>query len=241
MLGILVGVGWLVFQPNWTISKSNQIQVKGNHYLSEMTIRSILAIRYPQALMDLEPEKLRNSLLSRRSIVSATVDRAVLPPHLTVQIEDLRPVAVVVRNFTEPATTFIDEGGVEVPIANYLPKVQQAPPKLRLLQPERDKCPNWTELYPVIEASPVAIGLIDCRNPQNVFLQTEVGKIRIGSIATRQRLTDQIHQLDRLRNWQKSNDPTQVDYLDLESPKLPPKLKLKSPDTNPPDPKQINN
>ena len=227
MLVLLTGVGWFVSQPNWTISKPQQIQIKGNNYLSESAIRSMMGIRYPKQLMDLEPEQLRTQLLARKSIVSASVDRALLPPHLTIQVRDLRPVAQVIRNPSKPPTAFIDERGVEIPIGNYLPTVQRSAPKLRLLAPERGICPNWLELYPVIDASPVAIGIIDCHNPQNLFLQTEVGKVRLGNIGTKARLTTQIEQLDRLRNWQKSNNSSQIDYLDLESPNFPPKLQLK--------------
>jgi cell division protein FtsQ len=227
MLVMLGGVGLFVTQPNWTISKPEQIQIKGNNYLSEIAIRSTIGIRYPQQLMDLEPEKLRAQLLARRSIVSASIDRALLPPHLTIQVQDLPPVAQVVRDPSKPPTAFIDERGVEIPIAHYLATVQRSAPKLRVIQPERGICPNWKDLYPVIDASPVAIGIIDCHNPQNLFLQTEVGKVRLGNVGNRARLTVQIEQLDRLRNWQKSNNSTQIDYLDLESPNFPPKLQLK--------------
>ncbi len=227
MLVMLTGVGWFVSQPNWTISKPEQIEIKGNNYLSDVAIRSMMAIRYPQPLMDLEPEKLRTQLLARRSIVAASVDRVLLPPHLTIQVQDLRPVAQVVRDPSKPPTAFIDERGVETAIGNYLPTVQKQAPKLRLIQPERGICPNWQNLYPVIDASPVAVGIIDCQNPQNLFLQTEVGKVRFGNVGTKARLTAQIEQLDRLRNWQKSNNSSQIDYLDLESPNFPPKIQLK--------------
>jgi cell division protein FtsQ len=231
MLGMLAGVGWFVTQPNWTISKPEQIQIKGNKYLSEIAIRSMMGIRYPQQLMDLEPEKLRMQILARRSIVTASVDRALLPPHLTIQVTDSKPVAQVIRDPSKPPTTSIDERGVEIPIGHYLPTVQRSLPKLRLIAPEHGICPNWQNLYPVIETSPVAIGIIDCHNPQNLFLQTEVGKVRLGNVGTKARLTAQIEQLDRLRNWQKANNSSQIDYLDLESPNSPPKVQLKPAET----------
>ncbi len=227
MLIMLAGVGWFVSQPNWTISKPEQIQIKGNNYLNEIAIRSMMGIRYPQPLMELEPEKLRAQLLARKSIITASVDRALLPPHLRIQVQDLRPVAQVVRDRRKPPTTFIDERGGEIAIVNYLPTVQKSAPRLLLIQPDRGTCPNWQNLYPVIDASPVAIGIIDCHNPQNLFLQTEIGKVRLGPVGTKARLTAQIEQLDRLRNWQQSNNSSQIDYLDLESPNFPPKLQLK--------------
>ena len=92
--------------------------------------------------------------------------------------------------------------------------------------PEQGVCPNWAQLYPVIRTSPVLIGIVDCRNPQNLILQTEVGKVRLGSLGDNQRLVQQIQQLDLLRDWRKYINPLEVDSLDLENPNSP-KLQLK--------------
>jgi cell division protein FtsQ len=72
----------------------------------------------------------------------------------------------------------------------------------------------------------VAIGIIDCRNPLNLILQTEIGTVRLGAIGDRDRLNNQMQQLDRLRDWQKHVSPSDVDLLDLENPDLP-KFQLK--------------
>lgn len=87
-------------------------------------------------------------------------------------------------------------------------------------------CLNWTYIYQAIHISPVAIGMVDCRNPQNLILQTEVGKVRLGATGDRSRLNSQIQQLDQLRDWKKHAEGIDVDYLDLENPDSP-KLQLK--------------
>ena len=75
MSGILAGVGWVVMQPNWTLSKPEQVQIEGNQYLSEKTIRSMLAITYPQPILELAPEQLKARLLEQGSIASVRIDR----------------------------------------------------------------------------------------------------------------------------------------------------------------------
>jgi cell division protein FtsQ len=226
MSGILTGVGWVVSQTDWMISKPEQIQIQGNQYLSDATIRSWLAIPYPKLIMELAPGELAAKLIERGSIVSVKIDRALLPPRLNVQIQDLPPVAGIVRSASTQPQIFVDERGFELPISSYRPTVWRSLPKLQLILPDRGMCPNWTQIYRAIQTSPVAIGIIDCRNLQNLTLQTEVGKIRLGATEDKSRLDRQMQQLDRLRDWQKHTDPTGVDYLDLENPEFP-KLQLK--------------
>jgi cell division protein FtsQ len=226
MSGILASVAWLANQPDWTISKPAQIQIQGNRYLSDATIRSMLAIHYPQAVMQLAPEQLTARLLNRGSISSVRIDRRLLPPRLVVQIEDRPPVAQVLQSPDSPPLTFVDERGTQIPISHYLTSVQQTIPRLKVFAPAHTLCPNWPHFYQAIHTSAVLIGSIDCRIPQNIILQTEVGKVRLGSFSDKQRLHQQIQQLDLLRNWRKHTNESEVDNLDLENPAAP-KLQLK--------------
>jgi cell division protein FtsQ len=221
MSAILVGSIWIVSQTDWKISRAEQIQVQGNQYLTDQTIRSILAIPYPKLIMELAPEELTAKLIAKGSIASAKIDRSLLPPRLIVQIQDLPPVAGIIPTENTEAQAFVDERGRQLPMSSYQPTVWQSLPRLRLMLPTAGICPEWTQLYQTMNTSPVAIGIIDCRNPQNLFLQTEIGKVRLGASGDKSRLTAQIQQLDRLRNWQQETDPANVDYLDLENPDSP--------------------
>lgn len=224
---ILSGFGWIITQSDWKISRAEQIQIEGNQYLSDQTVRSILAIPYPQLIIELAPAQLTAKLLAQGSIASAKIDRRLLPPRLIVQIQDLPPVAGVMASEHTEAQTFVNELGHQLPRSSYNSTVWKSLPKLKLRLPTSGICPDFAQLSQVIRTSPVAVGIIDCRNPQNLFLQTEVGKVRLGENQDRSRLTHQIQQLDLLRNWQQATDPTTVDYIDLENPDLP-KFQLKS-------------
>ncbi len=234
MSGILAGVGWIATQPDWMISKPEQIRIQGHRYLSDAAIRSMLAIRYPQPIVQLSPQQLTSQLLKHSSIASVTIDRGLLPPRLLVQIEDRPPVAQILRNESKSPPAFLDERGTQMPISSYQAKIQQSPPRLRAILPTQGMCPNWQQLYQAVNGSPVLIGIINCQNPQNLILQTEVGAVRLGSFGDRQRLINQIEQLDLLRDWRKYTDRLEeVDYLDLENPQAP-KFQLKQPGTIPP-------
>jgi cell division protein FtsQ len=228
MSGICGSLGWVINQSDWKISKGEQIRVQGNQYLSDNTIRSMLEIPYPKLIMELAPEELTAKLMAKGSIASAKIDRGLLPPHLIVQIQDLPPIAGVIQGDNIEARTFVDERGRQLPMNSYRATVWPSLPKLRLRLPTGGICPDWTQLYRTIHTSPVAVEIIDCRNPQNLFLHTEIGRVRLGASGDKSRLIAQIQQLDLLRNWQKDTDPVNVEYLDLENPDSP-KLQLKPP------------
>jgi cell division protein FtsQ len=226
MSGMLAGLVWAINQPDWTISKPEQIRIEGNQYLSETAIRSMLSISYPKPIVELAPDRMATQLTSHGSIARVKIDRGLLPPHLRIQIEDLPPVAGVMPEQNTRSQIYLDERGRQVPISSYLPPVARSLPTLRVRLSAQGICPNWMHIYQAIHTSPVSIGIVDCRNPQNLILQTEVGKVRLGATGDRSRLNSQIQQLDLLRDWKKHADGADVDYLDLENPESA-KLQLK--------------
>ena len=226
MSAILSGFAWTVSRSDWKISQAEQIRVEGNQYLTDNAIRSILAIPYPKLIMELAPEQLTAKLIAQGSIASAKIDRGLLPPHLVVQVQDLPPIAQVLSDKDVQSQIFVDERGHQLPISSYQPSILSSLPKLQLRLPSTGICPDWAQLYRVIQTSPVAIGLVDCRDLQNLFLQTEIGKVRLGAAGINARLNDRIQQLDRLRDWKKAVGSVDVDYLDLENPDAP-KFQLK--------------
>ncbi len=226
MSAILGGFAWTASRSDWKISKAEQIRVEGNQYLTDQTIRSILAIPYPQLIMELAPEQLTAKLIAKGSIANARIDRGLLPPHLVVQVQDLPPIAQVIQGDDSLSQTFVDERGRQVPLSSYQPIVLSSLPKLQLRLSSAGICPDWKQLYRLIQTSPVKIGIVDCRDPQNLFVQTEIGKVRLGSAEINSRSNERIQQLDRLRNWQKGTSAADVDYLDLENPDAP-RLQLK--------------
>ena len=226
MSAILGGFAWTVSRSDWKISQAEQIRVEGNQYLTDKAIRSILAIPYPKLIMELAPEQLTAKLIAQGSIASARIDRGLLPPHLVVQVQDLPPIARVLIDNDSQSQIFVDERGHQLPISSYQPTVLSSLPKLQIRLPTTGSCPDWAKFYQLIQTSPVAIGIIDCRDPQNLFLQTEIGKVRLGSAGIDSRSNERIQQLDRLRDWKKNAGSVDVDYLDLENPDAP-KLQIK--------------
>jgi cell division protein FtsQ len=186
-------------------------------------------------LVGLGSEQLTAKPIERGLMVDTRIGRGIFPPHLTVRVQDFPPVARLVRDAASETQIYIDERGLELPISSYRQSVSQSLPTLQLLLPAQGSCPQWVQLYRVVRTSPVAIGVIDCRDSHNLSLQTEVGKVRLGAFSDLNRLTSQIQQLDRLREWQKHTLDRDIEGLDLENPDLP-KLQLQQPATVPAKP-----
>ncbi len=236
MSGILAGVVWAIDRSDWHISQPERVRIEGNRYLTDETIRSILAIAYPQMIMEIAPAQLTAKLLDRASIASVKIDRFLYPPRLVIKVQDLPPVAQIMVDENAPPQKFVDERGLQMPIASYHTAVAQSPPSLRLRPPELGTCPAWAQIYQAVRTSPVAVGIVDCRNPQNLIFHTNVVEVRLGAFRDESRLKSQLQQIDRLRNWRTSTShPETVDYLDLEHLDRP-FFKIRSPQTPPQSP-----
>jgi cell division protein FtsQ len=215
LLGGIVGtVSWGVTRPDWTISKPQQVSIAGNQALTESAVRNMLGLRYPAALLQIEPQALNAKLLAQGSVVKATVHRELMPPRLYVQIRDRLPVAVVDRTINNKG--LLDETGQWLPFTSYRLKADQLP-KLRLIASQ--SCPGWSELYRAIQQSPVQISEVDCQDPLHLTLATEIGMVRVGEF-DRTKIYKQLQRAHELRNWQQSTSVKNA-IIDLENPQSP--------------------
>jgi cell division protein FtsQ len=219
LLSICGGVLWAIGRPNWIIRQPQQIQIQGNHALTEKAVREMLAIQYPVSLLEVEPQAIHSRLLEHGSILAATVHRDLIPPRIIVRVRDRLPVAVVDPISAKAPAGMIDEMGQWLPTSSYNLPTHQIP-KLKVLLSSDNTCPNWFDLYRAIYQSPIKIEEVDCRNSLNLILKSEIGSLRLGGF-DRTKIYKQLQEAYKLRNWQQYYDPTTVLYLDLENPSSP--------------------
>ncbi|MGB5973892.1 MAG: FtsQ-type POTRA domain-containing protein, partial [Nodosilinea sp.] len=93
--GLTAAIFWGATRPVWLIHSPAQINVSGNHLLSDEAVQNLVPLQYPQALMKVEPEIVARQLRDRGPIITAEVSRQLLPPRLNVRVEERVPVAVV--------------------------------------------------------------------------------------------------------------------------------------------------
>ncbi|MGB3201251.1 MAG: FtsQ-type POTRA domain-containing protein [Nodosilinea sp.] len=225
---LTAAVFWGATRPVWLIHSPAQINVSGNHLLSDEAVQNLVPIQYPQALMQVEPEILARQLRDRGPITAAEVTRQLLPPRLNVRIEERVPVAVVLPagKGDRAADTqylqagFLDAHGAWMPLTSFglgsaspqLPTLQ-----LRGIQPQYQR--YWPQIYETIVNSPVAISEIDWQDPNNLVLETALGTVYLGPYSPE--LEQQLATLDRMRNLPNQLANIEVSRIDLSNPDAP--------------------
>lgn len=226
--GMASSLVWAITLPDWVIRKPEQVAIEGNHFLSSKTIRSLLPLAYPQSLLRVEPQAIAKSLESQAPIAEATVRRQLMPPGLTIQVKERKPVAIAqttaLKNDkpmqSDPSTGLLDEHGVWIPSSSY-PQLEQnlELPKLKVIGSNQQYRPYWSDVYQAVSHSPVKVFEIDWRNPANLILKTELGNVHFGPYSSQ--FTEQLRVLDRMRELPTHIQPTKIAYIDLKNPQLP--------------------
>ena len=97
LLGFTTGLGFLLLRLGWTLRSPSQICIKGNVNLSAETIFQTAGLRFPQQLLDLNPQQIEQQLVHNLPIISASVNRYLLPCSLKIHLRERRPVAMATR------------------------------------------------------------------------------------------------------------------------------------------------
>jgi len=228
LLGMSYGLFWLISLPKWVITSSSQLEVLGNRRLSLDTVKSLTGLSYPQSLWELPTQDLRNQLKNTPPIADAAVMRRLLPPGLTIEIEEREPVAVVLSNSDPnqktlapiPVIGFLDRQGVFIAYKYYNnPDSKLKTPKLKIIGFTEQNKIYWAELYTLVSQSPLDIYQIDWRDPNNLILKTSLGIVYLG--ANHSLLAKQFTALNNLSQLPSEINPDQILYLDLNNPDAP--------------------
>lgn len=228
LCGLAGGLVWVTTTPEWVIRKPEQIAVEGNRLLSRQAIRSFVPLSYPQSLWRLQPQEIAEKLQAQAPIAQATVTRQLLPPGLTIQVKERQPVAIAQpttiqkdRAPSKPSSVeLLDEQGVLMPLEKYAALNSSVQlPSLKIIGSPEQYRPYWPELYRAVSHSPVKVFAIDCQNPTNMVLKTELGNVHFGSYSPR--FAEQLSILDRMRELPAHLKASQIGYIDLKNPDNP--------------------
>lgn len=225
--GILGGLVWATTRPIWVLRESSQVAVEGNQLLSVQAIKALLPVSYPQSLLRIQPEAIAQALESQPTIADASVTRELFPPGLRILITERIPVAMAIVQppqhtaSTSPANLgLLDADGVWIPFQSY---AQQSTnlrlPQLKVIGSWQHYRSYWSQLYPVVSQSPVKVSEIDCQDPTNIILKTELGLVHLGAYTPQ--LSQQLQVLDQMRQLPKQLNISQVAYINLKNPRTP--------------------
>jgi len=231
--GLAAGAFWLIRHPFWLLLRGNeQVIIEGNEMLADAAVHEVLALEYPQRIFDIEPEQVIEQLSTQAPIAHAQVSRQIFPPRLEITVQERLPVAVTVPSrpgaaaATDEATPtthagLLDSEGHWMPqdTAVGLNREFKMPTlRVRGFHPRYQI--QWPQLYQAIQTSQVNIQEVDWRSPNNLILQTEIGRVHLGIYDPR-RFSEQLAILPRLRSLTNNPNAPAVDYIDLANPQVP--------------------
>ncbi len=211
------GLLWILIQPQWVIRDRSQIQVEGNKLLSKDQIRQLLTLSSAQPIWQLPIQQLNQQLQASPPIAESQITRQLLPPRLTMTVQERQPVAIA---FSDKNSGYLDAEGVWIPQTFY----RQTPPTLKLsslkvIAFENAYRSSWKTLYPLIRQSSVKIFEVNWRNPNNLVLKTELGTVYWGSSSTQ--LAEKFKTLAQLRSLPSRVSLSRIIYIDLANPSNP--------------------
>ena len=92
-----MALGWVLLSQGWTLRRDDQVRVQGSERLGVEAVIEAAQLRFPQPLLSLQPQAIEAQLLKKLPIQGVAVQRRLLPPGLSVQLEDRRPLARATR------------------------------------------------------------------------------------------------------------------------------------------------
>ncbi|MCC5641463.1 FtsQ-type POTRA domain-containing protein [Nostoc sp. CHAB 5824] len=227
--GLAGGLLWVAVQPVWVLKTPKQVVMKsGNQLLSDETTQSLLVLSYPQSLWRIEPTAIANSLKKQPTIAQAIVRRRLFPPGLNIEIQERVPVAVTQTASEQNQTTgnkkvtigLLDASGAWMPLEKYTSlNPTKKLPNLRVIGLPKQYCLYWTQLHQAVSQSAVRVIEIDCQNPANLILKTELGNVHLGVPGPQ--LSEQIKVLAQMRHLAAKLNFGQIEYIDLKNPDFP--------------------
>ena len=230
------GAFWLLTLPHWVIRSSDEITVKGNKFLSENEVKKLIPLSYPQPLLTLSIEDLKENLKAKIPFEDIVINREILPPKITIKVLERQPVAVAFAPVVSPKNKkvkftkigYLDSKGILVSSEFYqnLKDDKKLLPNLEIVGNYNHYSPYWEDLYPLINSSSIKITKINWQNPNNIILRTKLGTVYMGAYTSQfpQKLT----LLTKIKQLPQKVNLNEIIYIDLSDPDFP-SIKEKKP------------
>ena len=156
------GLVWAITLPNLVIRKPEQIEIKGNQLLELQAVRALIQMSYPQSILKLQPSLLSQQLEAQSPIAEATVTRQLLPPSLTIEVKERKPVAILIPKKggnikdVDSKVGYLDEEGVWIAKNSYQGINNNIQfPTLKVIGFKSQYRFYWSEIYQTNESSKI--------------------------------------------------------------------------------------
>lgn len=207
---------WLGTLPQWRMGKHSPLEITGNHLLGSEQIRQWLPLKDSQAVWQLSAQTLVARLEATPPIEKAQITRQILPPKLVVEVRERQPVAIALA---ANEMGYLDEQGTFIPQSYYLEKKTLPTTPLKVIGYRELYRQQWQQLYFSLVGASLKITEVDWRNPSNLILKTELGKVHLGSNLGL--ISQQLAVLAKMRGLSSQVSSDRLLYIDLSNPNSP--------------------
>lgn len=217
MIGCVLGLGLLATSPYWQIKRQSQIHLLDRELVNPDTIYTTLDFTYPQFIWAIDGLELTRKIESIPSIEAARIDKQIIPPKLTIHLQERIPVAIAT---SLEEVGFLDIDGAWIP-QNLYTNVESSfsLPKLTVLNYQLQYQQSWIKIYQLISLYPeLKIDEVQWNYSGNLWLQTKIGRVLIGTDSSR--LEQQFKIMSKLQNLPQQMDRDKIAYVDLSNPQI---------------------
>lgn len=228
VMGSVTGAFWWITLPNWVLTDAQQIIIEGNELLSDDEIRTMIPLQYPQPILTVSGQQLAEELTEQTPLRDITITKKILPPSLTIRVEEDKPVAIAYGptvnengqaiishlGYINAEGIFVEEGMYE-----NLADNPDLVPSLTMIGSPTLYLSYWEELYSLLSQSPIPITEVNWQNPNNIILSTDLGKIHLGAYTSR--ISQQLEVLGKLTPITQQIRREDIVYIDLVNPNQP--------------------
>lgn len=202
--------------PYWKIKHQSQIQLDGKKLVSSETIYKVLDFPYPQFIWTINGSNFTQKLESIPSVEAARINKQIIPPKLTINIQERIPVAIAT---SMGKVGFLDVTGEWV-AQEFYDNINSnfALPELTVLNYQLSDRQAWIAIYQLISLNPeLKINEVQWDNG-GLFIQTKLGRVFLGTNSVR--LEQQFNILLKLQNLPEHIDNSEIAYIDLSNPQI---------------------
>ena len=214
---LVMSLSWAATLPYWNIRHPNQIKISGNKLVGRDSVRTAIDFDYPQFIGTVNGLNISRQIESIPSIAVARVNKQITPPSLIISLQEKEPVAIAT---TEGKVGFLDARGEWISQHFYTNIGSKSSlPGLKAINYRSSYQQQWHEIYQLISLYPeLKINEIQWQNSGDLFVQTKLGKVFLGSNSSR--LEQQFKTMLELGNLPNKLKSSEIAYIDLSNPEV---------------------
>ncbi|QEY30888.1 FtsQ-type POTRA domain-containing protein [Synechococcus sp. RSCCF101] len=217
------GLGVLVLDQGWQLSRADQVVVSGSERLGRERVLEALELSFPRTLLDLVPSEVEERLGTMLPVQEVHVQRRMLPPRLMVRLTDRDPLAHAERPTRSGVEAGLVDGAGHWMDRSLLAAGEEPLTSIRVLGWQQRYRPTLEQVLERRDGMGSPLSRVRFESNGELWLSTEaLGDVLLGSDDGRhpERLAVMRHLTSKLPQQLSGRRLVSIDLTDPEQPEL---------------------